>query len=193
VTELPVDHHIYLDANVIIDFWAAVNEHWDPGDDLAHPSNQQRIAAARLVFYGYRNRTPPGSPTPWYLVTSSKAREEIASRSLPDLITGFVAEIDLTSDAPDPATVTARATHIAEVTGIEHSDAIHLAQALLRPWVRYVVTNNVALRNLALGPDFTHPAVISVFEAVKLLGITPGETPPVSMIGRPWRPWLIPG
>jgi predicted nucleic acid-binding protein len=193
VTESPVDQHVYLDANVIIDYWAAMNEQWDPVGDMANESNQQRIAAARLVFYGYRSRTPPGSPVPWYLVTSTKAREDIGRRPGPDLITGFVAEIDLGGDAPDPAKVTARAAEIVKIAGIGVDNAVHLAQADLRPWVRYIVTNDETFRNLASKLDIAQLRLVSVFEAVELLHIGRRETPPVSMIGRPWRPWLIPG
>jgi hypothetical protein len=193
VPEPPADHHVYLTTDVIIDYWAAMDEHWDPADDMAHRSNQRRIAAARLVFYGYRGRTPPGSPAPWYLVTSSKTRKEIASRSGSDLITGFIAEVDLASDASDATSVVAKATQIAEIAGVTDSDALDLAYALLRPWVRYVVTNDDAFRALALKLDIAPLRLISVFEAVEMLSIRPRETPPVSMIGRPWRPWLIPG
>jgi hypothetical protein len=193
VPEPPVDHLVYLDTNVISDYWAAMNEQWDPVEDMAHQSNQQRIAAARLVFYGYGGRTPPGSPAPWYLVTSSKTRQEIARRPGLDVLTSLVAEIDLMSDAPEPARVTATAAQIAEITGLKQSDATDLAHAFLRQRVRYVVTSDETLRKRGLKLDIAHLRLLSVFEAVELLGITPRETPPVSMIGRPWRPWLIPG
>ena len=73
------------------------------------------------------------------------------------------------------------------------ANAVHLTQALLRPWIRYLVTNDETFRNFASKLDIAHLGLVSVFEAVELLRIGQGETPPVSMIGRPWRPWLIPG
>jgi hypothetical protein len=189
--EPPPDDHVYLDSNVIIDYCAAMNERWEPADDLSHKSNQQRVAAARLVFYGYRGRISPGSQVPWRLVTSSKARQEISRRGV-DLVTGFIPEIDLTRDAPDRATVEGAVELIMSVTGItDPDDAEHLAQASLRPWVRYVVTSDATFLRRSSG--FNHPVeLLSVFEAVELLQIGPGELPPMGLKDRPLPCWLVP-
>lgn len=192
--DLPlVDIHVYLDTNVLIDYWAAMNDQWDPADDLTHTSNVQRINAARLLFYGYTGRTPPGSSAPWYLVTSTKAREEMARRPGPDIISVLLQEVDLTSDAPDLVTVAEAADRLMTVTAItDRDDAIHLAEVQLRPWIRYIVTSDKKFRNRSTSADIDHLKMISVECAIELLAIAPGEKPPIAIRDRPWPEWLIP-
>ena len=108
--EPKIDIHVYLDSNVIIDFAAGLAERWDPVDDMTHKSNVQRINAVRLVFYGYRGRTPPGEDAPWYLVTSTRARMELDRKiDQGDLITALFSEVDETPDSPPREVVEATA------------------------------------------------------------------------------------
>jgi hypothetical protein len=192
MVELEPDVHVYLDSNVVIDCWKAMTETWEPGG-LDHQTNVQRICAARLVFYGYRERIPPGFARPWFLVTSSKAREEVARRPHGDLVTGFLMEIDGASDAPAMNVVEAKAKQLKELTRItDDDDATHLAQACLRPWVKYFVSSDGPFRKRAKRADLGELTIVSVVEAVDLLAIKPNERPPISLINRPLPAWLIP-
>jgi hypothetical protein len=192
IVEPEPDVHVYLDSNVVIDYWKAMTETWEPGG-MDHKTNVQRVCAARLVFYGYRERIPPGFAQPWYLVTSSKAREEVARKPDGDLVTGFLTEIDGASDAPAMHVVEATGKQLMELTGItDDDDATHLAQACLRPWVKYFVSSDGPFRKRAKRTDLGALEVVSVFEAVDLLAIGPNEKPPISLINRPLPAWLIP-
>ncbi len=186
------DVHVYLDSNVVIDYWKAMSETWEPGG-MDHETNRQRVCAARLVFYGYRGRVPPDFAQPWYLVTSSKARDEVAKSLSGDLVTGFLMQIDGASDAPAANVVDAKAKRLMELTGItDVDDATHLAQACLRPCVRYFVTSDKQLRVRAKKADLGGLVVLTVVDAVALLKIEPNEKPPICLSDRPLPAWLIP-
>lgn len=188
--EPPADIHVYLDSNVVRDFWEGLNEEWSPDDDMTHPSNRQRIDAVRLVFYGYRGRTPPGSPAPWYLVVSTTVRMELERRTAsPDLVSALFAEVNLAADAPSNEALGDASRRLGQLAGItDPEDATHLAHAALRPWVKYLVTSDRQFARRAARLDLHQLQVISLAEAVKLLNISAGERPPMG----PCPEWVIP-
>ena len=156
------DVHAYLDSNVVRDFGQGLNEEWDPVDDIAHASNQQRINAVRLVFYGYRGRIPPGYDVPWTLVVSTTVRRELERKiGSPDLVTTLFSEVDMTSDAPSNDVLQSAASRLAGLTGITDMDyATHLAHAALRPWVRYLITSDRTFRSRAARVDTSTGGVV---------------------------------
>ncbi len=85
----------YLDTNIIISLKEALDGRWRPPSGVLGRTDRQRLSAARIFFYGYRDRW-----SNWYLATSREARAELRdSESLAGLDAMFT-EVDLDADAP---------------------------------------------------------------------------------------------
>ena len=183
-------HWVYLDTNVLIDL-AEVFSGWRPPPGELTKTDRQKVAAARIRFYGYRDRCG------WFLVVSGDGRAELMGRGAPDWTLSVFLDMDEVSDSLPPTVVAGRASEL-ERGGIESVDARHLARAELTPWIRIFVTNDKKLvRKGRAILDDADLAIVTAVEAEELLGIEPGERPPVAPAeGSPLRDdqwWVPPG
>jgi hypothetical protein len=182
---------VYLDTNVVISAVEALDGQWRPADQPAERTVRQRLAAARIVLYSHRDRPPN-----WVLVTSGEARRELKAGLAVDWLRAMLPEVDEYSDAADPETLSAEATRYA-AAGLAESDAAHVAQASLLPWVRYFVTDDDRLRRRAERIEAATPLTfLRTEQAAELLSIDDDEQAPISPA--PTNPlhgqgWWVPG
>jgi predicted nucleic acid-binding protein len=181
---------IYLDTNVLIDIVEALDGTWRPPVDMTR-TDEQRLAAARLRFYGYEERSG------WFLVSSRLARAEALARGGYDWVTGFIHLVDNSGDAPPERVIAAEADAIAVKAQLAPADARHLAEVILRPFISRLVTSDDRFRRRAQRLDFARPIeIVSLIDAVQALHIAPGERPPIGPVpGTPLsasEPWWIP-
>ena len=162
---------VYLDTNVLIDL-ADVFNGWRPPPEPDN-SDRQRIAAARIFFYGYQGRSD------WYPVVSAEGRRELTACGAPDWTLPMFLDVDETSDAPSPDVTAERAAQFrSTIPSLKEPDSLHLARADLRPWIGYFVSNDRKLRNAAGRAGLRAGLeVIDAPEAEARLGIQPGERP----------------
>lgn len=184
------DIWVYLDTNVVISLAQALDGTWRPPPAPLERSDRQRLAAARLLFYGYRERW-----TRWYLVTSTEARGELRSDSV-RWLDSMLLEADRTSDQFPPGDLEREAARY-EAAGVKAADARHLAVATLRPWIRLFVTDDDRFRKGASRAGVpSHLRVVTSEEAVELLQIESGEQPliaPLATSPLASQTWWIPG
>lgn len=188
---LDVDTWVYLDTNVIISLTEALDGTWRPPPKPVARTDRQRLAAARLFLYGYRERW-----TNWYLATSSEARRELLREPSRQWLDAMFVEIDRSADQlPDDVLDAERRRF--EKAGAKPADASHLAHAALRPWVRRFVTDDDQLRRAAERAGVPEHLLVSTsIEAEASLAIAAGEAPPITPL--PTNPlaaarWWIPG
>lgn len=159
------DIWVYLDTNVIITLVEALSGDWRPPPPPISRSERQRLASARIFFYGYRDRW-----SRWYLVTSSEARRELIRSESTRWLDGLFLEVDRTADVFEDHVLAAECGRF-RAAGAKEIDAAHLAQAAIRPWVGFFITDDDKLRKAAARaglPEHLH--VVSSIEAESAYG-----------------------
>ena len=181
---------VYLDTNVLLDMVAALDGTWHPPSEMSR-SDHQCVAAARIRFYGYRDRCG------WWPVTSRVALDEVLVKAPNDWLSGFMFLVDDASDAPSESTVNDLAqTYVAEAN-LTPPDALHLVHVALRSWVKVLVTNDNTFRSRARRVDIPGLEILSATDAEAALGIAPSEHPPVTpspgspLANSDWS-WIVP-
>lgn len=187
--EPPPDIGVYLDTNVLIDFAEALSGSWRP-PATPDRTDRQRLAAARIFFYGYRTRCR------WWLVISEIGRNELSARGGVDWTIPVFFDIDRASDAPTAAQV-GQLTAQYERAGIKPADAAHLARVVPNEWIEYLVTNDDRFLKRARGVDLPRPiSIVNALEAEEILHIQSGEPPPIAPAPTSplsdVEPWWIP-
>lgn len=163
----------YLDTNVVILMAEALNGSWRP-PETPDDVDEQRLAAARLFLYSGRSRNPH-----FDLVTSSASRRELLREPGASWLATHLVEIDDFADAPAPSKIRVEIDRLRSFE-ITDEDAVHVAEAVTRPWVTLFVTEDrklVSRSQRAVSAD--HLGVVTSHTAVQLLQIQPGEQPPI--------------
>lgn len=165
---------VYLDANVLLDMATALSGRWTPPEGNLDKTNRQYLAAARLWFYGYGERSG------WTMTSSVLGRAEAIVQAGYDWVTGFIDQVDSHSDAPPTCVVRDLAERFADEAALDLADATHLAHVDLRPWIGRLVTSDKKFRAKAQKVGLSHPVeFLTVIDAEMALDILPGEEPPI--------------
>lgn len=185
--EIPRDEEewIYLDTDstrYVLD----VFDGWVPSNPLA-PGDRERVAAFRVFLYARRPRRA------MFLTTSEEVERELRTHDSWNRIEALLFPLNLGNPRLSGEALGTEAARF-EAGGVGRADARHAAHASLRPWVRYLVTNDRQFSKRATAAGLpAHLSVLSPVEAEALLGIQPGEAPPISFNPNlASQPWWVP-
>lgn len=172
-TLLNEDEWIYLDTDVIR-YVLDVLDGWVPSKPLA-AGERERVAAFRVFLYA---RRPVRA---MFLVTSDEIELELRGRDSWNRIEAMLFPVNRGNPCIPAKVFDAEAARF-EASGVGRSDARHAAHAALRPWVRYLVTNDRRFRKRATIVGLPgHLTILDPVEAENMLRIQPGEAPPITL------------
>lgn len=133
------DQWVYLDTNFLIDLVDTLSPGWKPSNDK---TSRNKLAVARVFFYGRRPRCD------WFPVVGSEGRRELETKS-GDWTAGYFLDVDMASDSKslEPRWEVLRNEY--QSSGLKEADARHLAAAVVRPWVHFLITSDEDFRRKA--------------------------------------------
>lgn len=170
------DKWIYLDTDVIRYVLDAFDG-WVPSKPLG-PGERERVAAFRVFLYA---RRPARA---MFLTTSDEIERELRGRDSWNRIEALLFPVNFGNPQISADILDAEAARFL-ASGVGRSDARHAAHASLRPWVRYLVTNDRRFRKKAAVAGLpAHLTILDPVDAEAMLRIQPGENFPITL--DPW-------